>query len=83
MSCHLIILYRKHCVFYIIQFIFTNQILEAMQLFFVIFTLFGASFIQMRLTCVRYILGFMLFMILKWVTQYIWQTVHTNFADSM
>ena len=39
MSCYLIILYRKHCIFYRTLFNCTNRIQQALQLFFVIFVL--------------------------------------------
>ena len=49
MSCYLITVYRKHCVFCRIWFKCTNQIQQALQLFFVILDLFRPSFIQMKL----------------------------------
>ena len=58
MSCYFIIPYRTHCVFYRIWFNCTNQIQQALQLFFVMLNLFRASFIQMNLTCVWCIFRF-------------------------
>ena len=46
--CYLIILYRKHCVFYRILYNCTNRIQQALQLLFVILDLFHASLIQMK-----------------------------------
>ena len=46
MSGYLIILYRKHCVFYKTWFDSTNRIQQDLQLFFVMLNLFWASFIQ-------------------------------------
>ena len=50
MSCHLIILYGKHCVFYRIWFNCTDRIQQTIQYFFVILNLFHASFILMKPT---------------------------------
>ena len=51
MFCYLIILYRKHCVYYKIWYNCTNLIQQSLQLFFVIFNLFGVSLIQMKPVC--------------------------------
>ena len=63
-DCYLVILYRKHYVFYRIRFNCTNRIQHVLQLFFVTLNLFRVSFMQMKLTCMwrifRFIFKFVL-----------------------